>query len=344
MTAFAPVIFGCLGPALSDEERGFFRATNPWGFILFRRNIEDPAQLLRLTDSLREAVGRTAPILIDQEGGRVARLRAPHWRAWPPPLAGMDSAQIAEADKEAALAARYRLIGGELRKVGVDVCCAPLLDVPAPGGHDIIGDRALGLDPDSVARRGFAVREGLTAAGVLPVIKHTPGHGRALVDSHEALPRVAASRADLERVDFAPFRRHADALLGMTAHLVYEALDPANPATLSETVVREIIRGAIGFDGLLMTDDLSMKALSGDFESRARQALAAGCDVVLHCNGEMAEMASIARALSPMAGEALRRAQAADRARLAIRGAAPDEAEDLALWRAFGERAGLRSA
>lgn len=337
------VVFGCAGPALSDAERGFFREANPWGFILFRRNVADPEQLRRLTGDLRACVGREAPILIDQEGGRVARLRPPHWRAWPAPLPAMEAA-LEESEKEAALAARYRLIAAELRAVGVDVCCAPLLDVPAPDGHDIIGDRAIGRDAESVTRRGFALREGLTAGGVLPVVKHMPGHGRALVDSHHDLPRVCASRAELERVDFAPFRRHADAPLGMTGHIVFDALDPEAPATLSRRVIQEAIRGFIGFDGLLMTDDLSMKALSGDFESRARAALAAGCDVVLHCNGEMAEMSAVARGVQPLRGEALRRALAADALRLAIRGHEPDQAEDLALWRAFGERAGLNLA
>ncbi|WP_018632828.1 beta-N-acetylhexosaminidase [Neomegalonema perideroedes] len=341
--AASPVIFGCLGPALSDEERGFFREVSPWGFILFRRNVESPEQLRRLTADLRESVGREAPILIDQEGGRVARLRAPHWRTWPAPLLGME-ARLEEAEKLAALTARFRLIAAELRGVGVDVCCAPLLDVPVPGGHDIIGDRAIGLDAETVARRGFALREGLTSGGALPVIKHIPGHGRAMVDSHLHLPCVTASREELERVDFAPFRQHADAPLGMTGHIVFEAIDPEAPATLSRKVVQEAIRGAIGFDGLLMTDDLSMKALSGDFESRARQALAAGCDMILHCNGEMEEMAPVARALSPLTGEALRRAEAADAARLAIREAACDEEADLALWRAFEARAKLHSA
>lgn len=298
----AAVIFGCAGPALAAAERDFFRDTDPLGFILFQRNCETPAQVRRLVTELREAVGRAdAPVLIDQEGGRVARLKPPHWAAYP------SAAEIAALGGERAREATWagaRLIADDLGALGITVDCVPVLDIPVNGADKVIGDRAYGLSPDVVTRLGRAAAEGLLAGGVLPVIKHLPGHGRALVDSHHGLPRVAASRTVLEASDFAPFRALAHLPLGMTAHLVYEAIDPDRPATLSPVVIGEVIRASIGFDGLLLTDDLSMRALGGSFAARARGALDAGCDVVLHCNGEPGEMTEIARVAPPLTAKA----------------------------------------
>ncbi len=302
-------IAGCAGLALSAEEKAFFARTQPWGFILFKRNIADRAQVAALTAELRASVGRRAPILIDQEGGRVQRMRAPEWPPYPParwfgqlndPLARVALARLSA-----------RLMAHDLREVGVDVDCAPVLDVPVKGAHDVIGDRAFALEPDEAARLGRAVADGLLAGGVLPVIKHMPGHGRAQADSHHALPRVAESLDELRAHDFRPFRHLADMPLAMTAHVVFEAIDSANPATTSRAVFRRIIRGELGYDGLVMTDDLSMKALTGSFGDRARAAYAAGCDMLLHCNGVMEEMAPVAEAARPLAGAASRRARAA---------------------------------
>ncbi len=309
------VIFGLAGPELLAVERAFFADVAPWGFILFARNVESPAQLTRLTADLRDAVGRDVPVLIDQEGGRVARLGPPHWRRWQPVMRLFDT-----ADEEAALEAtrlRYRIIAGELAAVGIDVDCMPLLDVPVPGAHDVIGERALGIDAQAVARRGRAVCEGLRAGGVLPVIKHLPGHGRAAVDSHHSVPRVDTPRETLEAVDFAAFKPLADEALGMTAHVVFEALDPDHCATLSPTVIAAI-RHEIGFDGLLMTADLSMNALAGTMASRTAASLAAGCDMVLHCNGDMAEMREIAAHTPLLTGRAAERAARAEAGRGAV--------------------------
>ena len=308
----AAAIFGLAGPDLAPAEAAFFRDADPWGFIVFSRNIADPAQLSRLTGRLRDAVGRQAPILVDQEGGRVQRLGPPHWRAWRDVAALFDGADEGRALEAARL--RYRIIADELARVGIDVNCAPLLDVRAPQGHEIIGTRALGQAAEEVARRGLAVCEGLLAGGVLPVIKHIPGHGRATVDSHLDLPRVTTPRAELDRIDFAPFRALADQALGMTAHVVYEAIDASRCATLSPAVL-DVIRRDIGFDGLLMTDDLSMRALSGPMGARAGDALAAGCDIVLHCNGDLAEMAAVAAATPALTGAAAARAARAEAAR-----------------------------
>jgi beta-N-acetylhexosaminidase len=298
----AAAIFGCSGPVLTEEERRFFARTNPLGFILFARNIDTPDQVRALVQTLRDSVGRAdAPVLIDQEGGRVQRLRPPHWRKAP---AGAPFAQLALTDRAAAAEAlrlNFRLIGAELAALGIDVDCAPVLDVPVAGSHDVIGDRAYGTEPAVVAALGRAVMNGLLDEGVLPVIKHIPGHGRAMVDSHLDLPVVDASRAELEERDFPPFRALADAPWAMTAHVVYRAIDPNAPATTSVKMIGEIIRGVIGFDGVLISDDLSMKALGGSFEDRTTASLGAGCDVVLHCNGEMAEMEAIARAVHPLA-------------------------------------------
>lgn len=316
----AAVLFGCAGPVLSEAERGFFARVDPLGFILFARNIETPEQVRALVAALRASIGRAdAPVLIDQEGGRVQRLKPPYWRKAPP---GEPFARLAERDMAAAreaLRLNFRLIGRELADLGIDVDCAPVLDVPVAGAHDVIGDRAYGRRPALVAELAVQVVEGLLDEGVLPVIKHIPGHGRAMVDSHLALPVVEASLAELEAQDFPPFHALRHAPWAMTAHVVYTALDAHAPATTSAKVIAQVIRGAIGFDGVLISDDLSMKALGGRFEDRTTAALAAGCDVVLHCNGEMAEMQAIAAALRPLDERALERL---DRARAMKRGPA----------------------
>ena len=301
-------IFGCSGLALSAAERAFFAEANPWGFILFARNIDDPAQVRALTGDLRACVGRAAPILIDQEGGRVARLRPPHWRMWRDLRAVL--AELPAGNAEAVLRLRYRLIAAELRAVGIDVNCAPLLDVAQPDCPGFLSDRTLGDDAATVARLGRAVRDGLEAGGVAPVIKHIPGHGRGDADSHLRLPVARADRAALDAVDFAAFRPHADAAMAMSAHVLYPALDPDACATFSPIVV-EAIRRDIGFDGLLITDDIEMGALAGAMDARAARALAAGCDVVLHCSADMAGMQAVAAAAPPLCGRSLARAEAA---------------------------------
>jgi beta-N-acetylhexosaminidase len=302
------VILGCTGPALPAEERRFLADADPWGFILFARNVETPAQLTRLTADLRAAVGRDAPILIDQEGGRVARLRGPAWREWLPALD--ECRRLPDrARRVAAMRLRYRLIAAELRAVGIDVDCAPVLDVARDETHAIIRNRTYGDDAAEVASIGRAVAEGLLAGGVLPVMKHVPGHGRATLDSHRDLPRVDAAAAELA-TDAVPFRALADLPMAMTAHLVYAAYDPEAPATQSRRMVR-LIREEIGFDGLLMTDDLSMRALSGGFGERTQRALAAGCDVALHCNGEREEAAAVIAAAPRLSGRSAERAAAA---------------------------------
>jgi beta-N-acetylhexosaminidase len=315
------IILGCAGPGLGRAERRFFAGTEPWGFILFGRNIETPAQVRRLTAELRDSVGRHAPVLIDQEGGRVARMRGPDWREWAPALEQCGRLPD-RAARARAMHLRYRLIAAELAAVGIDVNCAPVLDLAWPDTHSVIRSRCYGADPAEVAVIGRAVAEGLLAGGVLPVMKHVPGHGRATLDSHLDLPVVAADRAALA-ADFAPFRALADLPMAMTAHVVYTALDPDAPATQSPQAMR-VMRDDIGFQGLLMTDDLSMRALTGPFAERVARAVAAGCDMVLHCNGDPAEMAEAAEAAPPLAGQALARADAA----LALRrdGGAEDEA------------------
>jgi beta-N-acetylhexosaminidase len=299
--AMLPAIFGLKGPELGADERRFFREADPLGFILFQRNCETPDQVRRLTAALRDAVGRAdAPILIDQEGGRVQRLKPPQWRAAP---TAARFGEIAERNAARGLEAtrlNSLLIGRELAALGIDVDCAPVLDLAWPGAHEVIGDRAFSADPDRVAMLGRAVCEGLLAAGVLPVIKHIPGHGRALVDSHHSLPTVEAGRAELERTDFKPFRLLHDMPWGMTAHITLKAIDPDRPATLSPAVIADVVRGHIGFDGLLLGDDISMKALTGNLADLARQMLAAGCDIVMHCNGKLAEMTEIAGAIGPI--------------------------------------------
>ncbi len=305
-------IAGCSGLALTPDEAAFFRDADPWGFILFRRNIETPRQVRALCDALRDTVGRAdAPILIDQEGGRVQRMGPPHWPKYPP---GQAYGRVHTTDplvQRELTRLGARLIAHDLLSVGISVDCLPVLDVPVEGAHDIIGDRAYARDPHAVAVLGRAAAEGLIAGGVLPVVKHMPGHGRAFADSHQALPVVETPRDALEAHDFVPFRILADMPLAMSAHVVYTAIDPEHPATTSPIVIREIIRGHIGYDGLLMTDDLSMHALSGSFRGRAEAATAAGCDMLLHCNGVMEEMKAVAEGAPRLAGDALRRAEAA---------------------------------
>jgi len=298
------VIFGLSGPSLGDEERRFFAECDPLGFILFARNCEEPDQVSALVDDLRETLGRdSAPILIDQEGGRVARLGPPHWRRAPPsaPFGALAERDLARAEKAVRLNAG--IIAGELRALGIDVDCAPVLDVPAAGSHDIIGDRAFSADPDLVAKLGRASVEGFLDAGVIPVVKHVPGHGRAGVDSHRELPVVDTPLDELRRTDFLPFAALADAPWAMTAHVVFSAIDPDRPASVSAKLIESVIRGEIGFAGVLVSDDLGMEALSGDIAGRAVAALDAGCGVALHCNGALDEMRALAAALGEM-GEA----------------------------------------
>ena len=305
-------IYGCAGLTLLDAERDFFRETRPWGFILFARNIENPDQVRNLIADLRSTVtDSAAPILIDQEGGRVARLMPPIWR--PRPAAARFGRLYAE-DRERAREATYlnaRLIADDLASLGINVDCLPVLDVPAPGGHDIIGDRAFGGDPALVIDLGRAQIQGLIEGGVLPVMKHIPGHGRAGADSHLSLPRVGASVRDLSASDFVTFRSLDTCPIAMTAHVVYDSIDPQRPATTSPKVIRDVIRGEIGFDGLLMSDDLSMKALDGPLSVRAKQSLFAGCDLVLHCNGDMNEMKEVASEVKELKGQALKRSEQA---------------------------------
>jgi beta-N-acetylhexosaminidase len=311
-------ILGCAGPQLSRAERRFFAEQDPLGFILFARNCETPEQVRALTAQLREAVGRDdAPVLIDQEGGRVQRLKPPTWRQAPAParfadLAGRDP----EAAREAAQL-NARLLAHEVGELGITVDCLPCLDVRVPGASEVIGDRSFGDDPAVIAALGKAVVDGLLMGGVLPVIKHIPGHGRALVDSHFELPRVDADIDTLRGSDFPPFADLVGEYWAMTAHVIYQAIDPERPATLSPVVIGRTIREEIGFDGVLITDDLSMKALSGGFERRAADSLAAGCDLVLHCNGDREEMAAVMAGTGPLTGEALRRVQMGERARRA---------------------------
>jgi beta-N-acetylhexosaminidase len=322
------IILGCAGEELSTLERRFFAEAVPLGFILFRRNCGSLEQVRGLVEALRDCVGRSdAPVLIDQEGGRVARLRPPHWRLYP------SAARLAALpDPAAANATRLgaRLIADDLLGLGITVACLPVLDLPADGADPVIGDRAYGTEPERIVRLGRAVCEGLIEGGVLPVLKHIPGHGRARVDSHYACPVVETGHDELSRTDFQPFQALAAMPWAMTAHIVYRAIDPEAPATLSRRVIGEIIRGEIGFDGVLVSDDLSMRALSGavgggEFGDRARLALAAGCDLALHCNAdprEMDEIAAAAPPVSPHTKARLARAEAARR-----RPAAFDRAE-----------------
>ena len=320
MSSSRAFIVGVAGTRLSAAERAFIREARPWGLIIFQRNVSTPRQLSELTESFRDCLGWAAPVLVDQEGGRVQRLKPPHWPAYPP--GAYYGALYDRSPEEGCAAARLaaHLIAADLRVVGIDVDCLPLADVPVSGADAVIGDRAYGTEPAKVAAMAGAVAEGLLAGGVLPVLKHLPGHGRATADSHHKLPVVDASRETLEATDFAAFRPLANLPLGMTAHVVFSAIDPIAPATTSVTMVQEVIRGFIGFQGLLMSDDISMGALSGSLAARAQAALAAGCDVVLHCNGDLREMNEIAAVVPELTGTAAKRADAA----LAMR-KAPEE-------------------
>jgi beta-N-acetylhexosaminidase len=310
-------ITGLSGPLLTPDDKAFVREARPWGLIVFKRNIIDPAQVAALVSDFRAAVGTTAPVLVDQEGGRVQRLGPPHWPAYP---CGAAYGALYDRDRELGLAAARlgaRLIAYDLTEVGIEVDCLPLADVPAPGASPVIGDRAYGADPAQVAAIAAAVAAGLMDGGVLPVLKHLPGHGRANADSHAELPVVAADRATLEACDFAAFKPLAGLPLGMTAHVVFTAFDPTLPATTSPTMIARVIRDRIGFDGALMSDDVSMQALSGTVGERARAALAAGCDLVLHCNGDRGEMQAVAQEAPDLTGAAARRTDAALSARRA---------------------------
>lgn len=310
----SPVIFGCKSTHLKEDEKSFYREVQPWGFILFARNVETPDQVSGLVNELKSCVDHeNVAILIDQEGGRVRRLRPPHWDEY-------HSAQIIgghyreDKDRGRRIAwLQSRLMAFDLIKLGINVDCLPVLDVPVPGAHDVIGDRAYGLDVDTISDLGRIAAQGLLDGGVLPVVKHIPGHGRSMVDSHLDLPRVKTDAATLKKTDFEPFRRLSDMPVAMTAHVIFEALDSDSPATTSPTVINDIIREYIGFDGLLMCDDLSMRALSGDFAQRTKSSFAAGCDVVLHCNGEMGEMRQVADALPEFGEKAFERAERAAR-------------------------------
>jgi beta-N-acetylhexosaminidase len=305
-------ITGLSGLTLTDAERDFIRAERPWGFILFRRNIDTPAQVLALTSEVRKVSGAAnAPILVDQEGGRVQRFRPPNWPLYP---AGAAFGQLYDIDPALGLnAARLsaRLIADDLTRVGVSVDCLPLADVPVPGADDVIGDRAYGEEPRKVAAIARAVTEGLQEGGVLPILKHIPGHGRATADSHLSLPVVNTPKNELESIDFAAFKPLADLPMAMTAHVVFTAYDSAHPATTSATMIERVIRGLIGFQGLLMSDDVGMNALAGSIAERTRALLAAGCDMVLHCSGELEEMRQVARETPELSGKALQRADAA---------------------------------
>jgi beta-N-acetylhexosaminidase len=329
-------ITGLSGLRLTAEERLFVRESRPWGLIIFRRNVENPKQVSELVSETVNEIGAGTSVLVDQEGGRVQRLGPPHWPAYPP---GAAYGRLHARDEQTGInAARLgaRLIAAELKVLGIDVDCLPIADVPVPGADSVIGDRAYGDTVERVAAIAAAVAEGLMAGGVLPVLKHIPGHGRATADSHERLPVVHASRATLEASDFAAFRPLKNLPLAMTAHVVFSAIDPVHPATTSATMIREVIRGFIGFDGALMSDDISMGALSGSIAERTRAALAAGCDLVLHCNGRLDEMRQVADQAPELAGDALRRTDAAPAARRA-----PD---DIDLEAARREFAALMSA
>jgi beta-N-acetylhexosaminidase len=336
-------ITGVSGLELSAAEREFIRTERPWGFILFKRNIDTPIQVITLIQELRDAVGQAeAPVLIDQEGGRVQRLGPPHWPVYPP---GAVFAALYDLDRARGLSAARlsaRLIAADLIELGVTIDCLPLADVPVPGADAVIGNRAYGTEPGKVAAIARAVTEGLEQGGILPVLKHIPGHGRATADTHFKLPVVEALKAELEQTDFAPFHSLADLPMAMTAHVVFSALDPAHPATTSATIIEQVIRGVIGFQGLLMSDDVSMNALAGSIAERTQAIFAAGCDMVLHCNGKLDEMREVATETPELSGRALQRARGALAARK------PPQALDRLAARAeldaLIERAGMAGA
>lgn len=317
-------ICGVSGQTLTPEETKFLAAQDPWGVILFARNIETPDQVRQLVEAIRKALGRPdAPILIDQEGGRVQRLRPPHWREYP------TAARLAEIFRESApdglkaVALQSRLIAQELRDLGINIDCLPVLDVDTPETHEIISNRTYGPDPNTVAALGRAAAGGLFAGGCLPVIKHIPGHGRGSLDSHLSLPVVDCDLNELKKQDFAPFKALSTLPIAMTAHVLYTSLDKEKPATLSKRIITEVIRDFIGFDGLLLTDDLSMKALSGSLADLTSQSIQAGCDIALHCNGDMAEMEEVAANAPELSGKALVRAT------LALKRLVPTETFDV---------------
>jgi beta-N-acetylhexosaminidase len=329
MVTFKAFISGCAGTALTADERALFAEARPCGLILFARNVESPAQIRALVADFKTAAGsEDVLILVDQEGGRVQRLRPPHWRAMPPQHCYGDLyASDPEAAKRAAFAGA-RLMAAELHDVGINVNCTPCIDVPQEGAHDIIGDRAFSPDPDVVSALGRAVMDGTLAGGVLPVIKHVPGHGRALADSHKSLPRIDAPKEALEAVDFRPFQALHDAPLAMTAHVLLPEFDERRPATLSPAIMGKVIRDQMGLTGLIMSDDIGMKALRGSFADLTRDVIAGGCDVALHCSGKFSEMAEVAGAAPALEGKALERFE---RARACLHEPEPfDEAEALA--------------
>ncbi|MEO1225827.1 MAG: beta-N-acetylhexosaminidase [Pseudomonadota bacterium] len=305
------VTFGCEGPELSDAEFRLFREADPVAFVIFRRNCKDREQLRRLTDRMREAVGRTAPVLVDQEGGRVQRLRPP---TWPKDPSARVIGDLYRRDPERGLAAvrlLARAIASDLLACGVDVDAVPVLDVGHPFTHDVIGDRSYADDVETVITLGRAMAETMLASGVQPIMKHIPGHGRTLCDSHQDLPVVEADLETLETIDFAPFIAMADLPWAMTAHIVYRALDPEHPATQSSTIIEGIVRDCVGFQGVLVSDDLSMEALSGSIEQRAVASLQAGCDIALHCNGKLDEMEALASAVPRITDATVGRLEAA---------------------------------
>lgn len=306
----SPVIFGCRSTRLSSEEKDFFKSVQPYGLILFTRNVETPDQVKALVDDFRGCVDHEdVAVLVDQEGGRVRRLRPPHWDEYHSAERIGDHYRKDEARGRRIAWLQSRLMALDLTKLGINVDCLPVLDVLVAGAHDVIGDRAYGPDVDTISVLGLDAAQGMLDGGVLPVIKHIPGHGRSTVDSHVDLPRVSTDLETLKQTDFEPFKRLAHLPVAMTAHVIYEALDNTAPATTSKTIVDDIIRDYIGFDGLLMCDDLSMQALSGDFSQRVESSFAAGCDVVLHCNGMMDEMTQIASALPDFGDKAFERAE-----------------------------------
>jgi beta-N-acetylhexosaminidase len=325
-------ITGLAGLSVSAGERAFLREAQPWGLIIFKRNVSTASQVAELAKTFRDILGWEAPILVDQEGGRVQRLGPPNWPSYPP---GALYGELYDREPATGIAAARlagHLIAADLRPLGIDVDCLPVVDMPVANGDPVIGDRAYGKQPGKVAVIGKAMAEGLQAGGVLPVLKHLPGHGRAYADSHYKLPVVDTDRATLEATDFAAFRPLAGLPLGMTAHVVFSAFDPVAPATTSVTMVRQVIRGFIGFQGLLMSDDISMNALSGTIAERSRAALAAGCDVVLHCNGDMREMTAVASETPKLSGDAAKRAGVALAARTA-----PEEFDTGAARRIFAQ-------
>ncbi len=314
MTDAKAMILGCSGLTLTADEIALYRDEQPWGFILFGRNIGEPQQIADLVAQMRESVGRPAPVFIDQEGGRVQRIRPPILDKYP---SAQSLGEIYRQDREKGRRAAWlmsRLHAFDLSRFGIDVDCLPVLDVPVEGSSNVIGDRAYAFDPAIVADMGRAAAEGLKAGGVLPVMKHMPGHGRGMADSHHELPVVHASRTELEAHDFAPFVALKDELMAMTCHIVYTALDPERPATTSRKVIEEIVRGHIGFDGLLISDDSSMNALKGTLGERAANIVAGGCDIVLHCNGVMDEMKQVVAEARPLSGRTLERAKAVEAA------------------------------